>query len=138
MLGAGFRASLKKRCQKNFLLNLLNEMNDNLERYFVIDQRQFISMGFEMVAWDEARHFSGLQFPPELDDYAVALEDFNRAFADSRAFEEDYSSSIDHKTLESAQVLHAKKEALAEKFKVIQPKIICAQKVLRVMMEKRF
>jgi hypothetical protein len=138
MLGTLLSPFLKKRSQKNFLLSLLNEINSNLEKYYVIDQRQFITMDFEMSAWEEARHFSGSQFPGEVLDYASALEDFNRTFADCRALEETYSSSIDNKTLEAAKVLHAKKEAVEEKFRSVQPKIIAAQKALRVRMDKKF
>jgi len=138
MLGTLLRPFLKKHGQKNFLLALLEEINSNLERYYVIDQRQFITMDFEMGVWEEARHFSGAQFPGEILDYAAALEDFNRVFADCQAFEVTYSASIDNKTLETAKVLHAKKEALEEKFRSLQPRIMAAQQALRVMMEKRF
>jgi len=138
MLGTLLRPFLRKRSRKNFLLSLLNEINSNLEKCYVIDQRQFITMDFEMSAWGEARHFSGVQFPEEVLDYASSLEDFNRTFADCRAFEETYTSSIDNKTLEAAKVLHAKKEALEDKFRSVQPKISAAQKALRARMDKKF
>jgi hypothetical protein len=136
MLGTLLSPLLRKSGQKNFLLRLLSEINSNLERYYVIDQRQFITMDFEMSAWEEARHFSGVQYPGDVLDYASALEDFNRAFADCRAFEVTYSASIDNKTLETAKVLHAKKEAIEEKFRSLQPRIIAAQKALRAIIVK--
>ena len=138
MFTALFRPIFKHGRKRNFLLELLNEVNTNMERFYVIDQRQFISMNFEMQAWEEARHFSGADFPSEVKEYATALEDFNRTFDDCRACEEVYSSSIENKTLEAAKVLHAKKEALEEKFKNIQPRILTAQKALRARVEKRF
>lgn len=137
MLGTLFGSFLKKRQRKTFLLQLYNEISSNLERYYVIDQRQFITMDFEMGAWEETRHLSGLKLPPEVVDYAFALDDFNRAFADCRAFEKTYNGDLDKKNLENAQVLHAKKEALDEKFRSIQPRIMAAQQALRAVMEKK-
>jgi hypothetical protein len=136
MLGTLFKTFSGKRRQRNCLLSLLDEIGVNLERYYVIDQRQFISLDFEMSAWEEARHFSGVQFPREVLDYASALGDFNRTFADCRAFEETYTSSIDKKTLEAAKILHAKKETLEEKFRSVEPRIMAAQRALKVMMDK--
>jgi hypothetical protein len=138
MLGTLLSPFLKKRRQKNFLFNLWNEVNSNLERYYVIDQRQFITMDFELKTWEDVRHFFGIRLPAEVLEYASALEDFNRAFADCCAFEATYTSNIDNKTLENAQILHAKKETLDEKFRSVQPKIIAAQKALRARMESGF
>jgi hypothetical protein len=138
MLGTFLGPILKKRQRRSFLLHLCNEINNNLERCYVIDQRQFITMDFEMSAWEQARHLSGTKLPAEVVDYAFAMDDFNRAFADCRVFEEKYSSNIDNKTLENAQILHVKKEALNEKFRSIQPRILAAQQALRAMMEKKF
>lgn len=137
MLATLLRPFFKRRHRKNFLLLLWHEMNANMERYYVIDQRQFITAPFEMGAWDEAERFSGQKFPLEVLDYAVALEEFNAALADVQLFEGKYLSSLEHKTLENAQILHDKKEALELKVKTIQQKIVSAQNALRAMMEKR-
>jgi hypothetical protein len=138
MLGTLFGSFLRKRQRNIFFLNLWNEIKTNLERYHVIDQRQFITMDFKMTAWENSRHLSGVRLPAEVVDYAFALEDFNRAFADCQAFEHEYASSLDNKTLENAQILHAKKEALDDKFRSIRPKILAAEQAIRAMMGKGF
>ncbi|MBF0618574.1 MAG: hypothetical protein HQL19_00220 [Candidatus Omnitrophica bacterium] len=128
------RSVFRREQKKNFILALLNEISANLEKYLVIEQRQFITMDFEVQAWEEARHFTSVDFAPEVEEYAREVERFNAAFADCRAFEEHYSSSIDQKTRANAEVLHAKKEALLEQFNVIRPKIEAAQKAVRAML----
>lgn len=127
----------KKPRAKNFLLLLLEEIRTNLERYYVIDQRQFINVGFEIRAWEEAKHLSGRTFPSAITDYALAIEDFNALLEDVRSFEKDYVLDVSRQSRESAQILHDKKEALESKFYALQPRIMAAQKALRVIMDKR-
>ena len=136
MLSALLRPFIKKPRSKNFLLVLSEEMNTNLERYYVIDQRQFINVGFETRAWEDTKNLSGFKFSDKILDYAETLEDFNAALADIRAFEKQYSSDAATMTRENAQILHDKKETLDKKFSAIQPKIIAAQKALRMIMDK--
>ena len=127
---------LRRRPQKNFLMALWNEVNGNLERYYVVEQRQFITEPFDIEAWEEARMFSRLQFSSGLLEYAAAVRDFNAALKDMKEFEGIYSSSIEKKTRANAEVLHAKKEALEEKLQYLRPVIVSAQKALREMLAK--
>ncbi len=136
MLSALLRPFRKKPRTKKFLLLLWEEMYTNLERYYVIDQRRFISMGFEIKAWDDARYKSGLNFPAQVLAYGAAIEDFNATLEDVHVFEKHYSLDKATMTKENAQILHDKKEVLDRKFESIQPKIIAAQNALRVIMDK--
>ena len=135
MLSAFFRPAVNRRRQKKILFDLLAEINTNLECFYVIDQRQFISRGLDLEVWEDAKEFSGITFSQEMQAYAAALADFNRLFASMRAFEEMYSSSIDNKTRANAEILHARKEALEENIKAVQPHILTAQKIIRALLE---
>jgi len=132
-----FNPFTKKQRQKNFILELWNEMNVNLERFYVISQRQFIASAFNLDAWEEAVAFSGFVFPQEVHKYAEVLADFNCAFVEVRTFEEFYSSSIDNKTRVNAELLHARQERLEEKVTAIQDSILGAQKIVRSMLDKK-
>ncbi|NTV29652.1 MAG: hypothetical protein HGA80_06190 [Candidatus Omnitrophica bacterium] len=124
----------RRKPPKNLLLALWDEANRNLERYYVVEQRNFITEPFDSEALDEARLLGGVKFQAELTAYASAIRDFNVALQDVKAFEGVYASGIDHKTRENAEILHAKKEALDEQFKRLYPVIVAAQKVLREML----
>lgn len=129
-------AFIRRRPQKNFLKAIWEEANRNLERYYVVEQRQFITEAFDIEAWEDARMFSDLTFSDILSTYAAAIADFNAALKDVKEFEEVYSSSIDRKTRENAEVLHGKKEILEEKFQKLRPMIVSAQKSLREILVK--
>lgn len=136
MMNILFRPLVKVSRPPNFALRLLNEMNNNLERYYVIDQRGFISAPFDLEDFQDARHYSGMTFPREVYYYAEVLETFNKLFRECREFEEMYSSGIQNKTHANAEILHAKKEALELRLKDIQGVIVAAQKALRPCVEK--
>jgi hypothetical protein len=127
---------IRRRPQKNFLVALWDEVNRNLERYYVVEQRQFITEAFDIEAWEEARMFLSLAFPDALVGYAAAVRDFNAVLRDMKEFEGIYSSSIEKKTRENAHILHAKKEALDEQFQRLRPLIVSAQEALREMLVK--
>ncbi len=120
--------------QKNrYLAGLWQEVNSNLEHFYVIDQRGFVSAGFGLKAWEEALNCSGVEFGGDILGYAAVLEEFNRVFADMKQFECFYSSSMEHKTRANAEVLHSKKEALDEMARGLQPLILGAREQLRTM-----
>lgn len=85
---------------------LCQEIDRNFERMCVMDQRQFITMKFDRQG----------DAPEELTEYAAAMEGFNAAFDDHKAYEIFYSSSLDHRTRENAAILDKKYELLREKF----------------------
>ena len=55
---------------KKSLLPLLDEMEKNLEKYYVMDQRQFIESGFGMEAWARAQKLQDFNFDDRLKHYA--------------------------------------------------------------------
>ncbi|MBF0594060.1 MAG: hypothetical protein HQL22_03755 [Candidatus Omnitrophica bacterium] len=123
--------------KSKILLNVWHEINDNLERFYVIDQRQFISSDFSLQAWGEACHYPGLTFPEEVLEYAAVIEQFNDAFTDMQIFERSYSASLAKKTRANAEILHAKKEFLDNMVKHIKPRILLAQQALFLMLEQK-
>jgi len=109
-------------------------MNANLECCYVARQRGFVSSGFSLQDWLKAS-LDGVSFPGDVREYAVVLEDFNKAFNDARVFEGFYLSGPQHRTRANAEVLNAKKELLEQKIPAIPPVILAAQQALRVIME---
>jgi hypothetical protein len=130
-----FGGLFQRRPHRNFLTDLKAEVDRNLERSYVVEQRQFITEPFDSQAWEEVRTFSSYHFSKELMEYAVTVQDFNQDLKGIKDFEEVYSSSLDMKTRDNAEILHAKKEVLREKFNAIRTKITAAQSSLRCMLD---
>jgi hypothetical protein len=82
------------------------EIDRNFERVCVMEQRQFITMKLD-------RHGD---VPEAFLEYARAVEAFNVAFDDHKAFEIFYSSGLDKKTRANALILDEKHDILNEKF----------------------
>ncbi len=137
MISALLSPLLQKRRQRSLLLELWREINANLERFYVIDQRQFIASPFDMDAWHAAKAYSGLHFDKKLHLYAEVLTEFNNGYYDVKQYEEMYSSSIDNKTRANAEILHAKKEFLDQRVNALQPHILTAQTILRSMLDNK-
>lgn len=123
--------------KKKLLLELWHEINANLESYYVLDQRQFISTKFELQAWNEAQQFLKVRFPQELYDYAGAIKEFNASFAAMKGYEEFYSSSIDNKTRANAETLHGMQEVLESRVLNMKEKITRARDTLRIILDKK-
>ena len=85
---------------------LREELDINFERVCVMEQRQFITMKLERRG----------DVPEAFLEYAGAVEAFNAAFDDHKAFEMFYASHLDKKTRENAVILDEKYEILREKF----------------------
>ena len=135
MLSSLFNPVIKHRRSKKILLDLWREMNVNLERFYVIDQRQFISSAFLLDSWGVAKHSASVNFSAEVLDYASVLEQFNSAYEDMQIFEKSYLSSIANKTRANALILHAKKEFLDDMVRQIKPRILLAQQALRPLLD---
>jgi hypothetical protein len=119
------------------LYELWEEVNRNVERYCVIEQRQFISEFFDIEAWEEARAFSGIRFSREMEAYAVGVEAFNKLLKSAKDFEDKYSSSISHKTKINAEELHRRKENVDRAFEVLRPRIMTAQAEMRKLLKQK-
>lgn len=119
----------KRRLRKS-LLGLLDEMEKNLETYYVIDQRQFIVNGFLMHEWERCKDIDLLKKHEAISVYAATLSGFNSAFDEQRSYEQWYTSNMEHKTPDNAKKLHALKNSLMERVKTLEPVIISAGQVL--------
>ena len=115
---------------KKLLLPLLDEMERNLEKYYVMDQRQFIESGFEMDAWIKAQKLKDFNFDERLKHYAYILEEFNKFYAAFKEYERWYASDLNNKTAENAKVLHSQKQELEKRMKKLDRVIIPAGQVL--------
>lgn len=118
------------------LSDLCNEMDTNLERCCVLEQREFITMGFEQKVWKKIQDMPGLDLPEEVLSCEAFLDEFNALLEDIRVFEKNYMSNAESMTQKNAIVLHDKKEALDEMFPGVRLRIVTAQKTLGQMMDK--
>lgn len=107
------------------------EINTNLERFYVVEQRQFITGFFDTQAVQKTVLLSGIELPTEIYIYKESLELFNTALKDAKDFEEQSFKHVDQKTRFNAEMLHQKKEKTEELFKTLRPGIITAQKTMR-------
>lgn len=85
---------------------LQQEIDRNFERVCVMEQRQFITMKLDRQ----------VDVPEPLLDYARAVDAFNAAFDDHKAFEAFYTSGLDNRTRVNALILDQKHDILREKF----------------------
>jgi len=84
----------------------LEELDRNFERVCVMEQRQFITMKLEREA----------DVPSQYLEYARAVEEFNAAFDDHKAFETSYCLSLENRTRANAVILDQKNDMLQQKF----------------------
>ena len=67
----------EEQLSKN-LFDFLAEMEKNLETYYVIDQRQFITHGFCADVWPLVKDLDIIKRHETIVKYAKAMEDFNQ------------------------------------------------------------
>ena len=115
----------KRRIQK-LLLSFYDEIKKNLERFYVMDQRQFIDGGFQTRCWDGLKTTNEFNFSARIIHYGSAMENFNQAFASYKEYERWYAADLKNKTPENAQKLHAQKHELDLKLKKMDDVIIPA------------
>ena len=119
----------KKNIRKN-LLGFLSEIEKNLEIYYVMDQRQFITSCYLMDKWQQVKDFDILKVHPEIKLYVDCLVDFNKAYEEYKVYEQWYSSDMKNKNNENAKKLHALKDSLQVKIKTFEGIIIAAGQAL--------
>ncbi len=119
----------QQRIKKNLLL-LLAEMEKNLEIFYVMDQRQFITEGFVIRVWDEVKNEEVIKRNEPILIYAQALIEFNLLYKEYKEFEHWYSSDMKNKTPENAKKLHALKHKLDAQMKAMEAVIIPAGQAL--------
>jgi hypothetical protein len=111
---------------KKNLFDFLAEMEKNLEFFYVMDQRQFITNGFLTEMWPQVKDIDIIKRHETIIMYAKATEDFNRSLKAYKEYETWYTGDANNKTPEGARKLHALKHELDQKLKVMESVIIPA------------
>jgi hypothetical protein len=119
------KKSLDARLRMN-LFDFLAEMEKNLELFYVMDQRQFITNGFLTDIWPRVKDTDILKQHQSIIVYVKAMEDFNCLLRTYKEFEIWYTGDANHKTPENARKLHGLKHELDEKLKTLEAVIIPA------------
>ena len=114
---------------KKILLDFLTEMDKNLETYYVMDQRQFITHGYLMDSWPLVKDMDLIKKHEEIKVYAQALLDFNSSYEEYKKFEQWYTSDLKHKTADNAKKLHQLKDSLQLKIKNFEVIIMSAGQI---------
>ena len=112
--------------KKDHRTEVLSEIKLNLEQAHVFDQRQFISTPFDLKAWELHRHSFQINADLPLFEYSAALDKFNLALTNLTTYQSFYSGSLENKSRENAEVLHAKKEIVDDLARGLKPLIIRA------------
>lgn len=121
-----FKKNLKDEKLKKILFDFLAEMEKNLEFYYVMDQRQFITHGFLTDMWPLVQNMDIIKKHETIALYAKAMEDFNNSLKIYKEYEIWYTGDIKNKNPENARKLHALKHELDQKLKVMEALIITA------------
>jgi hypothetical protein len=111
---------------RNNLFDFLAEMERNLELFFVMDQRQFITSGFLTDIWPMVKDMDIIKRHETIAVYARAMEDFNHSLKVYKEYETWYTGDVKNKTPEGGRKLHALKAELDQKLKGMEAVIIPA------------
>ena len=123
---------------KRLLLPFYAEIKANLERYYVMDQRQFIDGGFQTERWEQVKSHNGVHFSLTMTRYTQAMQEFNQMFSAFKEFERWYAADLLNKTPENAKKLHTQKAELDRRLKKLDELIIPAGEELeRVLIDKK-
>ncbi len=104
------KAFLRRGCEASSP-EFLSELNANLERVFVMEQRQIISLKLELRAI----------VPFGFEDYVSVVQEYNMAFDDHQACASEYKADLTHQTRANAIVLDQKYDVLRERFAALKP-----------------
>jgi len=108
------------------LFDFLAEMEKNLEFFYVMDQRQFITHGFLNDAWPRVKNLELIKQHETIAMYASAMEHFNSALKEYKDFEVWYTADVNRKSPDNARKLHTLKQNLDQKLKTLEAVIIPA------------
>ncbi len=121
-----FKKNSEVRPLRRNLFDFLVEMEKNLEFYYVMDQRQFVTHGFLTNVWPLVKDMDIIKRHETMAVYAKAMEDFNNSFKAYKDYENWYAGDINNKTPENARKLHALKSELDQRVKGLEAVIIPA------------
>ncbi len=125
-----FDCLFNKHSDKKLLLNFLDEMDQNLESFYVMDQRQFILNGFAMTAFEHVKDMPLIKSSNDIITYGKTLTEFNEAFTKYKEYELWYTADINRKTQENGRTLHQYKSQLDSRLKSLDAVIIPAGQFL--------
>jgi len=108
------------------LFDFLAEMEKNLELFYVMDQRQFITSGYLTDVWPRVKDIDIIKRHETIAVYAQDIEGFNQALKVHKEYEAWYIGDVNNKTPENARKLHALKAELDGKLKNMEAVIILA------------
>ena len=115
---------------KKDLVAFLDEMERNLETFYVMDQRQFITQGFALRTWAQVKDQPCIKKHESILVCMKCLDEFNNLFQAHKDFEKWYTSDLQHKTPDNAKKLHGMKHDLDKKLKAMESIIIPAGQAL--------
>lgn len=121
---------------KKDLFDFLAEMEKNLELFFVMDQRQFITNGFLTEMWPRVKDVDIIKRHESIVVYVRATEDFNNSLKAYKEYEAWYTGDAKNKTPEGGRKLLALKHELDQKLKSMEAIIIPAGQDLEREMVK--
>lgn len=121
-----FKNNSKDEQLRKNLFDFWAEMEKNLEFYYVMDQRQFITHGFLTDVWPQIKDMEIIKRHQSIVVYAQATLDFNHSLKAYKEYEIWYTGDVKNKTPEGARKLHALKAELDQKLKAMEAIIIPA------------
>ncbi|MBF0503541.1 MAG: hypothetical protein HQL14_00420 [Candidatus Omnitrophica bacterium] len=134
-----FNGNPEEKQLRKVLFAFLAEMENNLELFYVMDQRQFISHAFLNDAWPLVCDLDLIKRHESLRLYACAVKDFNHSFKAYKEYEDWYAKDIKNRSTENARKLHALKNDLDERLGTMEALIIPAgQDLEREMLQLGF
>ena len=121
-----FKNNSKDEQLRKNLFDFLAEMEKNLEFFYVMDQRQFITSGFLTDLWPQVKEMEIIKQHESIAVYAKAAEDFNHSLKAYKEYEIWYTGDVKNKTPENSRKLHGLKAELDQKLKSMEALIIPA------------
>lgn len=115
---------------KKDLLAFLSEMETNLENFYVMDQRQFITHGYALCSWEAVKDLACIKKHESILVCMKTLEQFNALYKEHKEYEQWYTTDLKNKTPENARKLHGMKHELDKKLKLMESIIIPAGQTL--------
>ncbi|MBF0571405.1 MAG: hypothetical protein HQL12_05985 [Candidatus Omnitrophica bacterium] len=131
-----FNRNTGEKQLKKDLFAFLAEMEKNMEFFYVMDQRRFITHGFLTDSWPLVKEMDIIRRHETIFLYARAVDDFNRSLKVLKEYETWYAGDVNNKSPENARKLHALKDELNEKLKGMESAIILAGQDLEREMVK--
>jgi hypothetical protein len=111
---------------KESLFAFWAQMDKNMELFYVMDQRQFVTGGFLMDVWPQVKDLDMVKKHETIVIYAKAIDDFNHSFKVYKEYEAWYSEDIKNRIPENARKLNILKDGLDQKVVGMESVIIAA------------